>query len=239
LISYYPNKQIETKGFYNQNKKEGLWLSYYENGNKKDSAFYKKNNPCGISYEWFENGKISIEREMDTLGTGTGKEISYWDNNNKDYEGTWLNGKRNGYWAYYHFNGQMSLEANYENNTMKKTKCYNESGIEETICDTNKIKGQIFKLAKNITPKQYWERGLNKLSWNKDVPFYSSGINTWIELTITREGKIKNATILHGSIKSVNIALLELANNLPIIEPAYKFNRKIDYTFTQKTIFKM
>ena len=86
-ISYYTNKQLDSKGMYVKNKKEGLWLSYYENGNKKDSITYKNNNAFGTAYSWFEDGSISVKKEMDADGNGNGKETSYWQNGKLDFDG--------------------------------------------------------------------------------------------------------------------------------------------------------
>ena len=51
---------------------------------------------------------------MDLEGKGNGKEISYWETGKLDFEGNWLNGKRNGLWIYYHYNGNKSAKIVYK-----------------------------------------------------------------------------------------------------------------------------
>src|SRR5262245_32526345 len=37
---FYPNGNLEKKGSFDNNKREGQWIGYHANGNMSDSAFY-------------------------------------------------------------------------------------------------------------------------------------------------------------------------------------------------------
>lgn len=235
-ISYYPNKNVESKGAYVQNKKEGLWVSYYENGRIKDSTVYKNNNAISTSYTWFEDGSISVKREMDVEGKGNGKETSYWQNGKLDFEGIWSNGKRNGLWIYHHFNGNKSAEIVYENNKIISSKCFDEKGVEENNFDSSKIKKSPLTLKGGKPLTKYIEYALVKNTdfQSKDLPSGIEEFAVWVSYTVAIDGKIKDIKVEHGSVESLNKTAVKIFRDLKEIMPAFEFNRKFENRYTQR-----
>ncbi|MBC7587453.1 MAG: toxin-antitoxin system YwqK family antitoxin [Chitinophagaceae bacterium] len=240
-ISYYPNKKLESKGMYAKNKKEGLWLSYYENGNKKDSTVYKNNNATGTSFTWFEDGNINIKREMDTDGKGNGKETSYWQNGKLDFEGIWANGKKNGLWIYHHFNGNKSAEVVYEKNTIITSKCFDENGTEEKICDSAKVKKAPLMLKDGTPLTKYIQRALNEnTDWkSRDLPLEGGIFFVWVSFTVDIDGTIKDIKLEHGVVQSLNKTSIKIFKDLKEMKPAFEFNRKYGNRYTQRMEFRV
>jgi hypothetical protein len=239
-VSYYPNNKLESKGMYVHNKKEGLWLSYYENGNKKDSTVFKNNNPIGISYTWFENGNFSIQREMDRDGKGNGKEISFWENGKVDFEGIWENGKRNNLWIYHHVNGNKSAEVFYQNNIISSYKCFDENGIEEKNCDSNKIKRKSIELIDGTPLLKYMVKALNKnTNWqSSDLPLEARIFFVWVSFTVSIDGKIKDIKLEHSAVESLDKTAIKIFKDLKEVKPSVEFNRRFENHYTERIEFR-
>src|SRR5687768_7780005 len=60
-VTYFPKNKIAYNGFYENNRKNGVWQSWYENGNLKDSGYFRDNMMTGQWKRWHENGKPASE----------------------------------------------------------------------------------------------------------------------------------------------------------------------------------
>ena len=105
-ISYWPNGNIQQKGFYQDGCLVGLNEKWYENGIKEsestceiiDSKLYSSS--CSEFNYWTNDGKQLIK-------DGTGKYFSYHDNGILQVSGAYLKGNQTGKWTWYYNNGNL------------------------------------------------------------------------------------------------------------------------------------
>ena len=241
-ISFYPNKNLESKGAFVKNKKESLWLSYYENGEIKDSSVYKNNNVIGNSYTWFKDGSISVKKEMDADGKGNGKETSFWENGKLDFEGNRQNGKKNGLWVYYHNTGNKSAEIVYENDKIFTSKCFDENGIQQKNCDTSKVPKSFPTTKDGLTLTKYMQIAFKKnTDWqsrDNDIPFGGGSFFVWVSFNLDINGKISNIKLEHGAVESLNKTAIKIFKDLKEMQPAFELNRRLEKQYTQRIEFK-
>jgi len=88
-VKCYPNKQVEMKGRYKDNKRNGHWVSYYPDGRKCSEATYVD-------------------------GLDDGKHTVYYENGTVRYEGYYSKGKQVGDWKFYNTDGKLVKEKNYD-----------------------------------------------------------------------------------------------------------------------------
>jgi len=114
-ISFYEKatNKIEQEGFYENNRKTGVWKQYYANGRLKSEITYLNNKPDGYAKLYYENGKVSEEG----IWKGTkwvGEYKYYHENGNKAYEWSFNEeGKRTGVQKYYHENGKLYIQGDW------------------------------------------------------------------------------------------------------------------------------
>ena len=75
-----------------------------------DGIIYSKvvdipRNKCDVSY--YEFGKVKEIRHIDKFGRTRGKEFKWYENGQKELEGTYKDGKQIGKWTYYNFDGSI------------------------------------------------------------------------------------------------------------------------------------
>lgn len=156
---YWRNGNLKAEGNYNENKKNGHWIYYYNSGNKRREGHfvdnkrvgnwkvYKdsdqeiilksldmeenvKNNEC---YYYFDNGKL---KKLITYNHGVREghfekyrftETGFDDD--KMYDGNYLNNKKTDYWIHYRKNTDYS-EIHYKENKRDGDWCLkNKDGI--------------------------------------------------------------------------------------------------------------
>jgi antitoxin component YwqK of YwqJK toxin-antitoxin module len=114
-ITFYDNMpgQIEKEGFYENNRKTGIWKNYYQNGRMKSEITYVNNMPDGFARLYYESGKVSEQG----IWKGTkwvGEYVYYHENGNKAYEWSFNEeGKRTGVQKYYHENGKLRIQGEW------------------------------------------------------------------------------------------------------------------------------
>jgi len=103
-ISFWPNGNIQQKGFYQDGCLVGLNEKWYENGGKESESNCEIDNiklqhsQCHIINYWSKIGSQLIK-------DGTGKYISYHDNDTLQVIGEYVDGLRTGKWIWYYKNG--------------------------------------------------------------------------------------------------------------------------------------
>lgn len=105
-ISYWPNGNIQQKGLYQDGCLVGLNEKWYENGGKESDSNCEIDNiklqysQCHIINYWSKTGSQLI---ID----GTGKYISYHDNDTLQVVGEYLNNLQTGEWIWHYDNGAL------------------------------------------------------------------------------------------------------------------------------------
>jgi antitoxin component YwqK of YwqJK toxin-antitoxin module len=78
---YYPNRQVEHKIEYQNDKRHGKGVGRYKNGEKSFEYEYQSGKPHGKYIGWYENGNKEYEYEYQN-GRLYGKYI-WWSKNGK------------------------------------------------------------------------------------------------------------------------------------------------------------
>lgn len=88
-VSYYITGKVEVQGKFDENQKRtGNWTYFYEDGTKWSECEYKS-------------------------GLRHGKSITYFENGNKRYEGSYENDKQIAHWIFYNEDGSIKNEKDY------------------------------------------------------------------------------------------------------------------------------
>ncbi|MCK3684306.1 toxin-antitoxin system YwqK family antitoxin [Maribellus sp. YY47] len=105
-IAYWPNGNIQQKGLYQDGCLVGLNEKWYENGEKESDSNCEIDNiklqhsQCHIINYWSKTGSQLIK-------DGTGKYISYHDNDTLQVNGEYLNSLQTGQWTWHYDNGDL------------------------------------------------------------------------------------------------------------------------------------
>lgn len=112
MVSYWPNGNIQQKGFYQDGCFVGLNEKWYEGGIKESVSnckiidvklsFYE----CSLLDYWTSDGKQLI---ID----GTGSYLSYYDNGILQVNGNYHQGNQTGKWTWYYSNGNLQYIENF------------------------------------------------------------------------------------------------------------------------------
>jgi len=137
----YTNK-ISQKGFYEDDKKNGLWETffidgktksqitfknnrqygsikiYYPNGNIQEDGFWKINKWVNEYTYYYDNGQIKYHWFFDDAGKRTGQQDYYYDNGQTQVSGNWTQGKEVGLIKTYYANGSVKKVSNFDNGTL-------------------------------------------------------------------------------------------------------------------------
>ncbi|MCR5658704.1 MAG: hypothetical protein K6G25_05210 [Bacteroidales bacterium] len=125
---YYQNGMVQEVGNYTEGQPDGIWMWYYDNGQKQiEEQFFKgtRNGPyneydskgntivTGTYFDGMKNGKW-IEHIGDIRTEGeyrndkqVGDWVSYFDNNNMAFKGTFNAGYPDGEHFFYYENGRL------------------------------------------------------------------------------------------------------------------------------------
>ena len=169
-ISFWPNGNIQQKGFYKNGCLIGKNEKWYKNGIKEDESFciaddYKKHfYHCNQVNYWAKDGKQLIK-------DGTGKYISYWDNDTLQISGDYINGLQNGQWIWHYPNGAIQIIENFS------------EGVHEGEFTLYYLTGQVLN-------KGIYKNGKQVGVWND---WYPDGVNEQQETRVNglRDGEYK------------------------------------------------
>ena len=100
-------------------RKDTLWkvTNYYRNGKIKKYGHFKtksKENPIGEFITFNRKSKIITVTFYNLNGKKNGRHRTWFDNGNVNSIGIYLDGKREGKWKYYHYNGNEACRQYYK-----------------------------------------------------------------------------------------------------------------------------
>jgi antitoxin component YwqK of YwqJK toxin-antitoxin module len=120
IWEYYYKGQLLYKGSFNNGKKDGIWEKYWDNGQLMSKQLYKDDElieelPLTES-EQSKKGKLFIPRRL----SGENSRFIQWNKEQPIVDGVQINqfthdGKKDGIWERYYFNGQLQSRGSYEN----------------------------------------------------------------------------------------------------------------------------
>ena len=158
IVEYYPNRIIKEKGTKKDGKKDGLWTYWYENGRKRSEAIYKdgelkritdwdfytgvrknethfngvdrKGRPIldGKLTAWHRGRQQKAIVENYNNGKLHGLVTRWYENGQKEAEGTVRDGIPDGLGAHWYKNGQKWIENNYKDGKLIEKKVWDEDG---------------------------------------------------------------------------------------------------------------
>lgn len=129
------NGSVEQKGKYLNGLPQGTWQWFYEDGKKHREELYRKGKEDGASAEFDEEGEVIVQGEYidgrkegkwyykvgDHKEEGAYKDgmkdgpwVHTYDNNRKNFTGSFMNGEPDGKHKWYYYNGQPKLEGRFD-----------------------------------------------------------------------------------------------------------------------------
>ena len=136
---YHSNGQLEKEGTYDNGGFSDLWEYYDLKGSLVQKEHYYKPNQIKENFEYLDVNSTLFQE--------------YYTNGLLKEEGSFMGGKLDGKWAYFHENGQKSREGNYRKGTQVETwKFWFPKG--DLIAKTVFEDGQIDSIkVKELSPK--------------------------------------------------------------------------------------
>lgn len=177
---------------------DSLWLikRFRKNG-KLHSYWHSKTrdskNKIGQSVLFDNKDSISAISFYNTKGLKHGKSTSWFFNRNKNSEGRYVNGEREGIWNHYHYNGKLAARQYFKNDSLLKIVFFDDLGKKKEGIYSYTDKKAVFK------------GGINK--FHQQLSKLSKRIKTNIKGEITVDFMVD----VHG-----NIEVIEIYETIPI-----------------------
>lgn len=223
---------LESRGPYNDNKKDGLWLGYHPNGFMSDSTVYDSGKRTGISLQWYNNGFLSDSTVYKADGTAIS--VSWFDDGTVSSAGR-LNFLQSyhGKWQFFHRNGKLSATEIYDNGKLVDRKYFAEdsSPITDTADNSSKavFPGGIPAWTKFLEKKLYFPNNYQIVNGDKAVVV--------VVFTVDENGDVKDVklqTPFHPAFDDIAVSIIKKS---PKWLPAISHNRKVPYKHTQTINF--
>jgi antitoxin component YwqK of YwqJK toxin-antitoxin module len=132
--NYFLNGQISSEGWYSDDDLNGDWVEYNETGSITAITYYLNNDIYGVKQSFLPNGKLDEEEvyengwltaiyQYDTLGNrihtmelknSSGPYTGIYYDGRKKYEGVYKNGKPDGTFMIYYFDGSVQIKKTYD-----------------------------------------------------------------------------------------------------------------------------
>ncbi|MES2851071.1 MAG: TonB family protein [Bacteroidota bacterium] len=215
---YHSNGNIENKGQFVDNKKQGVWLRYHYDGIRHDSVNYVNDRKRGLKLAWFQNGVMSDSSTYDLEGK---IDVTNWfDNGQLSSTGKVYHNKENGKWQYFHRNGRMSAEELYEVGKLISRVYYDEEGKVQSDTTNRDSKAECTK---------DWE---HYLAGNLEFPPNAKFVNgdqavVVVDFSVDEEGKVGEVTVYSSFHKLFDDLAVEVVKKSPLWKPAIDHNRRI------------
>lgn len=127
-IEYYGNKQMKSKGIFQDGKYEGTRIEYHSNGQIKEKAVYLNGRLHGTKKTYSDDDRLENMLTYE-LGKQSGIAKIYYPNGNIMYEMNYKNGRLNGVVKFYGETGGLLHEMRYEKGKIVEgSKFYDERG---------------------------------------------------------------------------------------------------------------
>lgn len=177
-----------------------------------------------------KNDSISSITYYNQKGLRSGRTKAWFPNRNVNYEGSYKNGKRNGVWKFFHFNGKIAARGFFKNDTLIKQFYFDEFGksikVKEDCC----------------TREQRFKGGINKFrnklkKFTKTINYQLIG-DLYVDFSIDINGNIDDVEIYGYAPNNVKQELITFFKNIKGWEPAIHLNRKVPSNYFIKLNFK-
>lgn len=214
LLDYYRNGNVQMKGTYKDDLKDGIFIYYTENNRYSGAGVYKDDQRIGKWETFHPNGRIESEvyysdryflkSYWDSTGVqmvkdGNGTEIHKYPNGVVASEGEYVDGYQHGYWYGRHVNGDMYFEENYNRGRLISGRSRSKSG-KTFVYDESTLyalpAGGFDKLNAHIASqtKESSEHGTVRLSFRVTVSGQLTDFKT--EKSVSKELDMKARQII-------------------------------------------
>jgi hypothetical protein len=183
-------------------------------------------NKIGQSVTVDNNDSIATVDFYGKNGLKNGKSEGWFDNRNRNFVGRYVNGKKEGLWRFYHYNGKIAKQAFYRNDQFVKGAYFDEDGNKMQTnledCPEALFKGgrsaydKEIKNIKNRIKKTLGRKYRTKYSFQMQMTY-----------TVGVDGKIKDVTILNEVPKDVKSLVVNNIRNITGWIPKINHNRKL------------
>ena len=124
--SFTKSGMAEEEGIYRNNEREGIWL-FYRKGQWQRKVPYRNGKQHGIAVYFVDHKELYQWTWKDDRSDGYN--VSYHDNGNLRYKGTYSEGKRIGVSTYFFESGGKQISSNYVDGTLDGSyEYYHENG---------------------------------------------------------------------------------------------------------------
>ena len=133
VVDYYKNGEIQMKGKYQKDLKDGIFIYYSDRRTYESAGRYDKEQAVGKWENFHWNGALHSEvfygdgaftgNVFDSLGNqqvvnGNGKSITWYSSGQVKEEGTYRNGRKEGLWYGFHPDGKPYYKEQYRDNRL-------------------------------------------------------------------------------------------------------------------------
>lgn len=229
---YHANGQLQAKGKFLNDKREGIYTRYHSNGMMSDSGFYHNDNSIGTRYRWHSNGYAadSITRLNDSLEV----QVSWFENGSPDAAGYLLNNKLHSKWKYWHRNGAPAGEEVYDKGRVISKTYFNEDGSAQP--DTSLANSDAYFTKGG---PEGWRRYLEKnVRWPENYQLTNATqVTVGVMFCIDETGKVGDVEVYVPFHSVFDKAAEKIIRNSPVWKPAMRNNRKQKSWYRQPLTF--
>ncbi len=222
---FYENGDIQMKGSYNKNKRDGVFLYYSDHHTYTSAGRYRNDRSIGKWETYHNNGTLASEvyydndyflkNLWDSLGNqlvinGRGAEIRKYPNGVVATEGEYRNGHKDGYWYGRHENGDMYFEETYGQGRLIRGKSRNLQG-QTFVYDASSV----FPLPQEGFAKfrAYLKSATAKVRTEQPQ-------HVKISFRVTKKGVLTDLNIEESSSAALSSKAIEILLNGPAWVPA-------------------
>ena len=233
IITYYNSKGQITKEALKaviiqkvSKESDSLWLfRRFRRNNQLAVYWYSKTkdsqNKIGQMVTFDLNDSISSIKYFNNQGLENGKFSSWFDNRNKNSEGRYVNGKKEGLWRRYYYTGELSAKAMFKNDSLINERFYTKDGAvkekDKNCCRKNpEFKGGIKKYRKMV----------QKFLKTLDYKIKGSII---VNYTIGIDGKLTNVRIYDFLPLDLKNKIIDFFNNIDGWQPGFLGGREMPF----------
>lgn len=183
-------------------------------------------NKIGQSVTVDKNDSIATVDFYGKNGLKNGKSEGWFDNRNKNFVGRYVNGKKEGLWRYYHYNGKIAKQAFYRNDQFVKGAYFDEGGNKMETPLENRPEA-LFKGGRSAYDKEMKniKNRIKKTLGRKYRTKYSFQLQ--LSYSVGVDGKIKDVAIVNEVPEDVKSLVVNNVRNISGWIPKIDNNRKV------------
>lgn len=231
IIFNSEQSRIIEQGYYEDNRKQGLWKKYYANGNLQSEITYQNGSPKGKTKIYYRNGNLSEEGyweddhwrgeyrfyhkngqeayiwHYNEDGKRTGTQKYFYADGSLKVEGTWDDGKKDGVIKKYYDNGTLKSQIAYNKGQIKEgsRKKYNKKKANRQVSSQIPERKKLDK----EQAKEFKDTGKNQI-YNKNRQLVEEGMYRHGELVNGKKyrydhngEKVQTIIIVNGRVNKI------------------------------------